>query len=76
MNNKRMSQMSPLQEGVIQTIERTDLPCVQRLMVLGLVEGSHIKYLGAALSGDPIEVMIEGSRLSLHKDCASHFFVS
>ena len=75
MNLKRLSEMTPNEEGKIEKIERVDLACVQRLMVMGFVEGSTVKYIGSALSNNPIEVLIEGSRISLHTDCASHFFI-
>lgn len=63
------------EEGIIEKIERVDLACVQRLMTLGLVEGSTIKYLDAAIGGDPITINMYGATLSFRKDCASHFFV-
>jgi Fe2+ transport system protein FeoA len=59
----------------IEKIERLDLPCVQRLMTLGMVEGTTIKYVGSALGGDPVVVSIYGCELSLHRDCASHFYI-
>ena len=72
---KKLTEMDMEEEGVIEAIERLDLPCVQRLMTLGFVEGSTVKYIGSALGGDPIEVTIEGSRASLRSECADHFFV-
>ncbi len=61
--------------GIIEKIEKLELPCVQRLMTFGLVEGTPIKYIGTALGGDPIEVEIYGSILTLRKECASHFMI-
>lgn len=72
---RNLSELLPDEEGKIETIERLDLACVQRLMTLGLVEGSTVKYVGAAIGGNPIEVLIEGSRMSLNVECASHFFI-
>jgi Fe2+ transport system protein FeoA len=72
---KRITDMVPHESGKIKMIERVDLACVQRLMVLGFVEGSTVKYLSAALGGNPVEVLIEQSRICLHGECASHFFV-
>ena len=72
---KRLSEMTEDEMGVIEKVTRLDLPCVQRLMTLGFVEGSTVKYIGSALGGDPIEVRIEGSLMSLNSECASHFLI-
>ena len=63
----------PNQSGVIERIERTDLPNVLWLMVLGLVEGTAIKYIGSA-SGT-IEIKIYGMSLALREDSAAHFII-
>ena len=67
--------LAPGQEGIIEKIEDSNLHCVQRLMTLGLVEGTTIKYIGSVSKKGPIEVEIYGSKLALRKDCASHFIV-
>lgn len=61
------------EEGVIEEIKDVHLQCVQRLMTLGLVEGSTIKYISSASSS--VEIEIYGAKLALHEDCASHFIV-
>jgi Fe2+ transport system protein FeoA len=48
-------------------------PAVQRLMVLGLVEGAELRCLGASLGGDPLEFRIYGSAVSLRRADARHF---
>lgn len=63
------------QTGTIQSIDATD-PQVQRLMVLGLVEGTEVKLAGAALGGDPMEFRFFGSGISLRREQASHFTVT
>ena len=40
-------------------------PLVQRLMALGLLEGSEVSVTRKALGGDPIEVEVMGYSLSL-----------
>lgn len=55
-------------------IERIDGPpeLVQRLMEFGLLEGEEIEVVGFAPLGDPLEIHIGGTRLSLRKrDAAS-----
>ena len=44
-----------------------DGPLVQRLMALGLLEGSPVSITRRALGGDPIEVDIMGYALSLRR---------
>ncbi len=63
------------QKGVIQSIDTRD-PMVQRLMVLGLVEGAEVEHSSSAIGGDPIEFRLFGSAISLHKEQARHFTVS
>ena len=63
------------QKGVIQSIDTRD-PMVQRLMVLGLVEGAELEHSSSAIGGDPIEFRLFGSSISLRKEQARHFTVS
>jgi len=70
---KIIPEMTFNEEGIIEKIEDVHLPCVQRLMTLGLIEGSTIKYISSVSSS--IEIEIYGSKLALNTDCASHFIV-
>ena len=63
------------QIGTIQSVDATD-PQVQRLMVLGLVEGTEVELASAALGGDPMEFRFCGSGISLRKEQASRFTVT
>jgi ferrous iron transport protein A len=63
------------QKGVIQAIDTSD-PMVQRLMVMGLVEGAELEYSSAAIGGDPLEFRLFGNAISLRKEHARHFTVS
>ncbi len=63
------------QKGVIRAIDTTD-PMVQRLMVLGLVEGAELEFSSSAIGGDPLEFRLFGSAISLRKEQARHFTVS
>jgi Fe2+ transport system protein FeoA len=49
---------------------------VQRLMVLGLVEGTEVELAGAALGGDPMEFRLFGNGISLRREQARHFTVT
>ncbi len=63
------------QTGLIQSVDASD-PQVQRLMVLGLVEGAEVEFAGAALGGDPMEFRLFGSGISLRREQARHFTVT
>lgn len=60
---------------VINGVNSAD-PAVQRLMVLGLVEGAEVELASAAIGGDPIEFRMYGNAISLRKEQAQHFAVS
>ena len=63
------------QKGVISSVDATD-PQVQRLMVLGLVEGAEVEHASSALGGDPMEFRLFGCGFSLRLQPARHFTVS
>ncbi len=58
----------------IRSIDAED-PAVQRLMVLGLVEGAELTFLRASLGGDPLEFRLFGAAISLRREQARHFHV-
>ncbi len=43
-------------------------PLVQRLMALGMLEGSEVAMTRRAIGGDPVEVQIMGYALSLRRE--------
>lgn len=61
--------------AIIQAINDAD-PVVQRLMVLGLVEGAEVEHASSAIGGDPMEFRLFGNAISLRKEHASQFTVS
>jgi Fe2+ transport system protein FeoA len=70
--------LDALQRGrkyIINRVNSAD-PVVQRLMVLGLVEGTEIELASAAIGGDPIEYRIFGNAISLRREQARHFAVA
>jgi ferrous iron transport protein A len=70
--------LDSLQRGLKYVIDGVDSsdPVVQRLMVLGLVEGTEIEMTGSAIGGDPIEFRMFGNAISLRREQARHFAVS
>lgn len=53
-----------------------DGPLIQRLMALGLLEGSEVAVIRRAIGGDPIEVEIMGYALSLRRSEARHVILT
>lgn len=62
-----LDDLKPGQKGTISSISGEG-PLVQRLMALGLLEGSEIEMLRKALGGDPVEIEVMGYALSLRRD--------
>ena len=54
----------------------TAAPSVQRLMLMGLVEGAELECLGGSLGGDPIEFRLFGGAVSLRRADGCHFEVT
>ena len=70
--------LNQLEKGRRYRVEAIDCadPAIQRLMVLGLVEGAEIELASTAIGGDPIEVRLFGNALSLRRQQADRFRVA
>lgn len=70
--------LASLKQGQKYVIDDVDAahPDVQRLMVLGLVEGVEIELASSAIGGDPIEFRLFGNAISLRREQAECFAVS
>ncbi len=75
MNEKTLATLERGQKGVIKAVDTSD-PQVQRLMVMGLVEGAEVEHAGSAIGGDPIEYRLFGSGISLRQEHARLFQVA
>ena len=75
IKNNTLATLKRGQKGIIDFVDAID-PQVQRLMVLGLVEGAEVEHAGAAIGGDPIEFRLFGCGISLRQEHARHFRVS
>lgn len=69
-----LAEMKPGQTGHIHAIQ-TGKASVIRLMVLGLVEEVPLRIENIAIGGDPIEVSLFGSSISIRKQDAQMFEV-
>ena len=70
-----LEELQPGNRYRVDAVDPAD-PAVQRLMVLGLVEGAEIELASAAIGGDPIEYRLFGTSLSLRREHARCFHVS
>lgn len=70
--------LKELRRGQSARIEKVDSnqPGVVRLMVLGLIEGAEIIFENAAIGGDPMEVSVFGTAISIRRQQADSFSVS
>lgn len=70
--------LSELRPGQLARIEQVDAsqPGVVRLMVLGLIEGVEVQYANTAIGGDPIELSVYGTAISVRKQQADCFRIS
>ena len=75
INGSTLATLKRGQKGVIRAINAAD-PQVQRLMVLGLVEGTEVEHASSAIGGDPIEFRLFGLGISLRQEHARHFKVA
>lgn len=70
-----LATLRPGDKAVIKSINHADTH-VQRLMVLGLVEGAEVEATSTALGGDPIEFKLYDVSMSLRQEHARHFQVT
>lgn len=77
-NSKTTMTLEELRFGQRARIEDVDAaqPGVLRLMVLGLIEGAEVRYANSAIGGDPMEVTVFGTAISIRKQQAACFQVS
>lgn len=75
INGYTLATLKRGQKGIIKSVDASD-PQVQRLMVLGLVEGAELEHASSAIGGDPIEFRLFGCGISLRQEHARFFQVA
>lgn len=70
----RLDRLSPGAHGIVRGIDG-DAPSVRRLMDLGLVPGTRVRVVRAAPLGDPLELVVRGTHLSLRRSEAGRVHV-
>jgi ferrous iron transport protein A len=68
-------EMMPGMRARVETIS-ADPALQQRLAEFGLFEGEEIEFLGFAPLGDPLEIRVNGTRLSLRNQDAASVIVT
>ena len=70
-----LEDLKPGQSARIESVDPS-VPEVVRLMVLGMIEGADVCFQNAAIGGDPLEISIYGSSVSLRRKQAKHFQIT
>ena len=70
-----LKELRPGQSARIDEVDARQ-PGVVRLMVLGLIEGAEVRYQSSAIGGDPMELSVFGTAVSVRKQQAGSFKVS
>ena len=75
INGSTLATLKRGQRVIIRAVNAAD-PQVQRLMVMGLVEGAEVEHASSAIGGDPMEFRLFGLGISLRQEHARHFKVA
>jgi ferrous iron transport protein A len=75
VNGNTLATLKRGEKGIIHAVDAAD-PQVQRLMVLGLVEGAEVEHASSAIGGDPMEFRLFGCGISLRQEHARFFHVA
>lgn len=73
--SQTLAELKPGQRGVIAGFSESG-PQIQRMMQLGLLEGSDVEVIRRAPAGDPIEIRVLGYSLSLRRSEARAILLS
>jgi ferrous iron transport protein A len=67
---RTLDQLKPGEGGVVSAL-RGEGSIHQRLLEMGVFEGSEIEVIRYAPMGDPMEILVQGYHLSLRKNEAA-----
>lgn len=70
-----LKELRPGQSARIEAVDASQ-PGVVRLMVLVLIEGAEVQHQNSAIGGDPMELCVFGTAISIRKQQADCFEVS
>lgn len=75
MNIVKLADMKPGASGVVEALKGHG-NIQHRLVDMGVVKGSHITVVKVAPLGDPVEVKVKGTALTLRKNEAAMISVA
>ena len=67
MKTLSLDRLRPGDRAIIEQVARGQAGVRQRLLEMGLYKGTPVEFVRSAPMGDPIEVRIKGTRLSLRR---------
>jgi Fe2+ transport system protein FeoA len=70
----RLDELDPGQRCVVRAVDG-DPPIVRRLMEFGLVPGTPVLFVRRAPLGDPCEILIRGTHISIRRSEAEQVHV-
>ena len=70
-----LRELRPGQKARIENVDAKQ-PGVIRLMVLGLIEGVEVQHENSAIGGDPMELSVYGTAISVRKQQADCFRIA
>ena len=70
-----LRELRPGESALIEKVDASQ-PGVLRLMVLGLIEGVEVEHANSAIGGDPMEISVYGTAISVRKQQADCFRIS
>ena len=70
--------LTDLRPGQNARIDKVDArqPGVVRLMVLGMIEGVEVQHANSAIGGDPMELSVYGTAISVRRQQAECFRIT
>jgi len=74
MKTVPLDHLSPGSEAIIREIDG-EVASIRRLMDLGLVPGTSVRFVRSAPLGDPLELLVRGAHLSLRRSEAARVHV-
>ena len=66
-----LDQLKPGQRARVHSVRETEGTIYQRLLEMGLFEGTEVEVVRFAPLGDPMELLLHGYNLSLRKSEAA-----
>jgi ferrous iron transport protein A len=67
----QLSELKPGQKAIIQSLSGGEAIYRQRLIAMGLIPGTELVLSRVAPLGDPVEIKVRGSAISLRKQEAA-----